>query len=477
MRSPLPRLAPRLPRLLATLTASAALPPGTALAHATEGGFVLLLPTDLYIAGGVGSVAVTVLLMALIPDGWLVRLLRPRGLWRPAPLSGKSRLRALSRTLLRLLACALFLGAVAEGWLGQQDPTRNLMPLYLWTGVWLFLVPLQSLAGDLWAGLSPFRAPLDLLQRIGWRAPLRWPARWGQGAAVLSFLGFAMVLLAHPAPADPDRLARMALLYWVVNLAALALFGPRWLIRGEGLTVLMRAYARLAPLRRAGRGLRLGLPGWRIAAGPVPGAAAALFLVVVLGIGSFDGVNETFWWLARIGVNPLEFSGRSAIVGVSMVGALGYCVALALCYALAVEGGLRLSLPEVDLSARRGPALRAFAPALLPIAWAYHVAHYLVAGLIDGQALLLRLTAPFRDGPGHVTTGFLSNRDGVEAIFLTQAGVIVLGHGLAILLSHRIALRLFGPGRAALAGHLPLAVFMVFYTLLGLWLLAAPRGA
>ena len=54
----------------ATLT----LLPGAASAHASEGGFVLLLPTGAYITAGSISVAATVLLLAFLPDRWLAAL-------------------------------------------------------------------------------------------------------------------------------------------------------------------------------------------------------------------------------------------------------------------------------------------------------------------------------------------------------------------------------------------------------------------
>ena len=70
-----------------------------------------------------------------------------------------------------------------------------------------------------------------------------------------------------------------------------------------------------------------------------------------------------------------------------------------------------------------------------------------------------------------------STQDTVRAIFLTQAGAVVAGHMLAIILSHAIAVREFGSARRAVLSQAPLAVFMVLYTFFGLWLLAAPRGA
>ena len=46
---------------------------------------------------------------------------------------------------------------------------------------------------------------------------------------------------------------------------------------------------------------------------------------------------------------------------------------------------------------------------------------------------------------------------------------------MAIVLSHALALRLLASRRKAMLCHLPLAGFMVCYTLFGLWLLASPR--
>ena len=57
-----------------------------------------------------------------------------------------------------------------------------------------------------------------------------------------------------------------------------------------------------------------GLPGAQILAMPPLTPSAAAFVALVLASVSFDGLADTFWWLACIGVNPLEFPGRSAVV-------------------------------------------------------------------------------------------------------------------------------------------------------------------
>ena len=54
--------------------------------------------------------------------------------------------------------------------------------------------------------------------------------------------------------------------------------------------------------------------------------------------------------------------------------------------------------------------------------------------------------------------------------------MVVFGHILAVVLSHRKALLLFERGKHAVLSQIPLGAFMVLYTLFGLWLLATPRG-
>jgi hypothetical protein len=110
----------------------------------------------------------------------------------------------------------------------------------------------------------------------------------------------------------------------------------------------------------------------------------------------------------------------------------------------------------------------------VPIATGYHLAHYLVALLTDGQYALAALNDPFGQGrallglPKHwVGFGFLSDRGAVRAIWAVQMALILGAHLLAVVLSLRSA-----PGRRRL--HLGLGILMAGYTTLGLWLLSTP---
>ena len=300
-----------------------------------------------------------------------------------------------------------------------------------------------------------------------------WPA------AIL-LLGFSAFTLADPAPDDPARLAKVIATYSLLTFAGMALVGPRrWLRQVEFLSVLMAQFGRLGLLARRGRRARAGWPGWQLASGGSAVPGIPVFILVLLGTGSFDGFNETFVWLDLIGVNPLAFPGRSAVIGQVITG---------LVVANLLLIGLFLTMIRIGdglVSGNRTPAqlLALFAPTILPIALAYHTAHYLPSLLVDGQYVMIALNDPFGTGADilrladyYITTGFFNHRETMRVIWLTQAAVIVLGHVIAVILAHAAAVQAYGDVARAFRAGLPLALFMVLYTWLGLWLLAAPKG-
>ena len=454
------------------ITGLATAVPGAANAHASEQGFVLLLPTDIYITAGVASVALTVVLLAFLPGPTAAALFRALPLWS----ARRARLRHVSSCASALLVLAL----VAAGLYGSRDPLVNPLPLTVWTVWWIGLVTLQGLIFDHWRWSNPWTGPGVVLSRItGERAPFHYPRWLGHGPGIAGFLAFAAFLMADPAPTDPARLATVVGGYWLFSLGGLALFGPRWLLRAEALTMLMRAYRRMAVIGRTNGRISAGLPGWQVLAAPPVTPGLALFVLLLLGSGSFDGLNETFWWLGVLGLNPLEFPGRSAVVGPNILGLVAANTALVAVFALSIVAGLRIAGSQLALV----PAFALFAPSILPIALGYHIAHYLTAALVEGQYVAAALNDPLNTGADllgighvHVTTGFLNTPGPVRAIWLSQAGAVVIGHIIAILLAHALALRAFGSNLRAVLSQAPLAAFMVAYTFFGLWLLASPRG-
>ncbi len=120
---------------------------------------------------------------------------------------------------------------------------------------------------------------------------------------------------------------------------------------------------------------------------------------------------------------------------------------------------------------------RSFALTLVPIAIGYHVAHYLVFLLVQGQYIIPLLSDPF--GRGWNLFGTAGYRvdialAGARFAWYTAVGAIVTGHVFAVYLAHRRAMAVFEPARVALATQVPLTALMVVYTFIGLSITAEP---
>jgi len=221
----------------------------------------------------------------------------------------------------------------------------------------------------------------------------------------------------------------------------------------------------------------IGAPARRLRE-PLEGLSGAAFVLLTLSSVSFDGLSRTFTWVGFLGLNPLEFPGRSAVVAQNTGGLLLAFLALSALYAAAIalgpwRMGLIPSLPR---------ALALFVLAIVPISIAYHIAHYLQSLIVGFPAAVLALGDPFglgwsllpNVGLHHGSTMGLGP-DGVINAYRAQTALIVVGHILSAWTAHRIALRLTPDRRKAIWSEIPLTVLMVGYTVFGLWLLSTPE--
>jgi hypothetical protein len=352
---------------------------------------------------------------------------------------------------------------------------------------------LHAVLGNIWAYLNPWVGPYRVLDRLtGGRLsrapPLAYPRRLGYWPALLVFASFAWLELVHPAPDDPAILAVAVAFYWLAAFAGMLLFGyEAWTARAEPFSIFFRLIGGLSPFvvehdpkaskNSARFSLSVAVPGAAlIAREPLPDSGV-LFVILTLSSVSFDGLSRTFWWLALGDINPLEFPGRSALMARNSAGLFAAFAMLGACYATAVALGWVLA----GGTGRLRPALHAFVYSILPISIAFHFSHYLTALLVDGQYAVIAAADPFGTGldllgldERRVTTSFLNTYEGVRAIWNLQTAAIVIGHVAAVALAHALAIRHFGAGRRAALSQLPLAAFMVLYTIFGLWLLSTP---
>jgi len=475
----------------AAWSAAFALPAADAAAHAFGVRYDLPLPLPLWLAAAGLTVALSFVVFALVlrrgasgagyPRLDLLRLPFARPLAHPLTLAA-----------LRVLSVSVFVVLIAAGLAGTQDPYRNLAPAFVWIVWWIGFAYLSALVGDLWAVLSPWNALYLWAEALArWFRPagglrLRWrlPPGVGVWPATALLLAFVWIEILWDGNAVPSNIARLALGYSLLTWLGMFLFGREaWLRSGEVFAVYFGLLARLAPteVRVTDRdacewNLRPPAAGL-LDARPAPVSTAA-FALVMLATVTFDGLRETPLWADLL----VRLSRAGEPVGDAVWYAAGTAglVLLPCAFAVVMLGAGAAMARLTRGTARPGSAselARLFVLTLLPIAFAYHLAHYLSYLLVAGQVVIPLASDPF--GYGWDLFGTARYRVDVGVVgarfaWYTSVVAIVLGHVLAMYLAHRIALARFADPRTARRSQYPLAVLMVAYTMVSLWILAQP---
>jgi hypothetical protein len=397
-------------------------------------------------------------------------------LWR-TPLLERDRFlplfrfpRRAARVLLGAVGLLLFVVVFMAALVGERSVGTNIAPTFVLVGFWVGLVPVSVLLGNVWAWLNPWRAAADVVawtwDRAGlaWDPPFAYPERLGRWPAALLLLAFTALELAYTDPGDPRILALAIAIYSWVTWVGIAAFGrDAWLPNGEAFTVYFGLLARLAPVGLRDGRLGLRAPLDRVARIPEPPGTVA-FVAVMLGTVAFDGFSRTTWWQDRL----FRIETELGVIVFNALGLLAAVVIVAVAYVLAVEVARRIGRERARLE-------QAFVGSLIPIALAYVIAHYLTYLLVQGQLLIPLASDPFGyDWDLFGTIDYRVNVQplGADAVWYAQAGALVVGHVLGLVIAHDKALALFGSTKVALRTQYAMLGLMVLYTVGGLWLLS-----
>lgn len=451
----------------------ALLGPTPAFAHSAARAFVLLLPTGHVILAGASAVFASFVALMILPERLFAH--------RSAASASVAPRQSFALDAIRVMSAGALAALIWVGFRGPADPLDNLLPLSVWTLWWAVIVLVHPLLGNLWVALNPVLGLYKMLNAMAGGRMDRFARNFGRGwsywPALLLFAAFAWFELVDPAPEDPRRLALAVSIYALATLLGLVLTGPAaWLCRGDPFAIFLSQLGAAAPIDLI-RGGRVRPLGAGLAALPALPLVGALFVLLTLSSISFDALANTFLWLSLIGVNPLDYPGRSALIGRETAGLAASFAALAIVYLAAVGAGWLWARRPGKLATQVGR----FVFSLIPISIAFHFAHYLSDTLVKLQYLALAANDPLDDGANllglaglHVTASFQNSATGAFGLFAAQTSAVILGHIVGVFVAHTIALDQRLPPARALLLEAPLAAFMVLYTAFGLWLLATP---
>jgi hypothetical protein len=384
------------------------------------------------------------------------------------------------RIVLGTASVGLLALTLATALFGTTIELLNFAPTFIYVIFWLGLPLLSVTLGNVWSVLSPWRAIADatvwVLERTGREArPLLEPTeRFGRYPAAAAVFAFVALELAHPRPAYPRTLGVAAALYSYWALAGMAIYGrDTWTRCGEGFAVAFKLFSRMAPFAvRDGR----VVVRWPFAglAGVDRTRGALVFVAVLLGSVSFDGFSRTSVWqnrLADLRARMVDEPGwliDLTTTFVNVAGLAGFVVAVVLTYTGATEAARRLVRAPRSL-------VPDFILSLVPIAFAYLVAHYFTSFVITGQFMISLISDPFgREWDLFGTVDYAPNLAIVspETVWYVQVVSLTVGHVAGLAIAHDRAVALFQSRGDALRSQYPMLALMVLYTVGGLWLLS-----
>ena len=308
---------------------------------------------------------------------------------------------------------------VAPGILGNESSKTSVAPLILWVFLWIGVPVLGLLFGDIYSKFNP----LNLFS-------LKSEKPESVYFACILFIGLTWFELVWRKPGNPLNIAIVLITLFVcVNL--LRYFLKKSLIEVDPLLLLHYLYSKLK--------LFNSRPYFRSLLDNIGNLAKLkgieYFVLLMIGTVTYDGLRETTFWYNQFGSRTDDMGFSTMMFLIMNLGTiLFYRFA---CFFAIKVGGSNLELNHVS---------NLFGHTMLPIAFAYHVTHYLTLLLFESQTFFYRFNDPIGIGMNILNVEEPTINYFIEPLVIwgIQVAVTLLGHMLSVVLAHDLAVKLFG---------------------------------
>ena len=308
---------------------------------------------------------------------------------------------------------------VAPGIFGNESSKTSIAPLILWVFLWIGVPVLGLLFGDIYSKFNPlnlFSLKSDKPESVYF--------------ACILFIGLTWFELVWKEPGNPLNIAIVLITLFVcVNL--LRYFLKKSLIEVDPLLLLHYLYSKLK--------LFNSRPYFRSLLDNIGNLAKLrgieYFVLLMIGTVTYDGLRETTFWYNQFGSRTDDMGFSTMMFLIMNLGTiLFYRFA---CFFAIKVGGSDLELNHVS---------NLFGHTMLPIAFAYHVTHYLTLLLFESQTFFYRFNDPIGIGMNILNVEEPTINYFIEPLVIwgIQVAVTLLGHMLSVVLAHDLAVKLFG---------------------------------
>ena len=308
---------------------------------------------------------------------------------------------------------------VAPGIFGNESSKTSVAPLILWVFLWIGVPVLGLLFGDIYSKFNPlnlFSLKSDKPESVYF--------------ACVLFIGLTWFELVWSRPGNPLNIAVVLITLFVcVNL--LRYFLKKSLIEVDPLLLLHYLYSKLK--------LFNSKPYFRSLLDNIGNLAKLrgieYFVLLMIGTVTYDGLRETTFWYN-------QFGSRTDDVGFSTMMFLIMNLGTILFYRFACFFAIKVGGSDLELN----HVSNLFGHTMLPIAFAYHVTHYLTLLLFESQTFFYRFNDPIGTGMNLLNVEEPTINYFIEPLVIwgIQVAVTLLGHMLSVVLAHDLAVKLFG---------------------------------
>ena len=337
---------------------------------------------------------------------------------------------------------------ILPGLIGNEEAKTSITPLIIWVFLWIGVPVLGLVFGDIYSKFNP----LSIIP-----SPEKKPSTVWFAAAL--FLGLTWFELVWRKPGNPTHIGIVFILLMLITTGTRIIFGKAS-IEVDPLHLLHHLYAKLRftvskPIYKNMLENIANLSNFK---------GMEYFILLMIGTVTYDGLRGTTFWYNLFGSSTLDITFSTfAFFGINIIIIASYRFA---CWFALKVSGEKQDLNNISLL---------FGHTMLPIAFAYHVTHYLSLLLYESQTILYRLNDPY---------GIGWNLFGIDEVtinyFLTpvalwgiQVFVTLAGHMLSVVLAHDLAIKLFGHQQSDKTQYIFLLI-TVGLTLQALFVLSVP---
>ena len=369
--------------------------------------------------------------------------------WKESILTSEEKLFSTKQSFSGKLFGFLILALLTiPGLVSNEAAKVSITPLILWVFLWIGVPVLGLLFGDLYAKFNPLSI---LVNREG----------KSKNVYIASFLFICLTWfeLVWSKPGNPRHIGIVFLILFL-TVSAIQKFYKKTIIEVDPLLVLHHLYSKMRVTNKA--------PVFKTLLNNLANLSQLkgmeYFILLMIGTVTYDGLRETTFWFNIFGTRTYETAFSTlAFLSMNLIVIIFYRFA---CYFAIRVSGEDLNLNEISLK---------FGHTMLPIAFAYHVTHYLGLLLFESQTFLYRLNDPLGFGWNLFNAQEAAVEYFLEPVVLWTIMVIVTlaGHMLSVVLAHDLSVKIFGHQKSDKTQYIFLFI-TVALTLQALFVLSVP---